>query len=149
MLSLRYLACNAHAPRCRLRPVQFYNIFPHYLINDTIFETKLLNMKFVYWFFTFTLNVFHSKKNWVRYDKPLCWLKNERPTWCRLLFYYFTSYVLNMFRTLIYPSSGVCDCIVELPHRSFCSQFVVCWRFGVHVAGSSLQHGHYTNLHRI
>ena len=35
-----------------------------------------------------------------------------------------------MFRTLIYPSSGACDCLVELPHRSFCSQFVVCWRFG-------------------
>ena len=26
-----------------------------------------------------------------------------------------------MFRTLIYPSSGACDCAVELPHRSFCS----------------------------
>jgi len=38
-------------------------------------------------------------------------------TWCHLLFY-FTSYVLNMFRTLIYPSSGTCDCAVELPHRS-------------------------------
>ena len=50
------------------------------------------------------------------------------PTWCHLLFY-FTSYVLNMFRTLIYPSSGACDSVVELPHRSPCSQFVVCWRF--------------------
>ena len=35
-----------------------------------------------------------------------------------------------MFRTLIYPSSGACDCAVELPHRSFCSRLVVCWRFG-------------------
>jgi hypothetical protein len=26
----------------------------------------------------------------------------------------FTSYVLNMFQTLIYPSSGACDCAVEL-----------------------------------
>ena len=26
-----------------------------------------------------------------------------------------------MFRTLIYPSSGACDCVVELPHLSFCS----------------------------
>ena len=40
------------------------------------------------------------------------------------------AYVLNMFRTLIYRSSGTCDCVVELPHRSSCSQFVVCWRFG-------------------
>ena len=34
-----------------------------------------------------------------------------------------------MFRTLIYPSSGACDCVVELPHRSSRSQFVVCWSF--------------------
>ena len=53
----------------------------------------------------------------------------KEPTWCHLLFY-FTSYVLNMFRTLIYPSSGACDCVVELPHRLSGSQFVVCWRFG-------------------
>ena len=56
-------------------------------------------------------------------------MKNERPTWCHLLFY-FTSYVFNMFRTLIYPLSGACDCVVELPHRSSRSQFVVCRRFG-------------------
>ena len=42
-------------------------------------------------------------------DATVYSLKNERPTWCHLLFY-FTSYVLNMFRTLIYPSSGACDC---------------------------------------
>ena len=35
-----------------------------------------------------------------------------------------------MFRTLIYPSSGACDYSVELPHWSYCSRFVVCWRFG-------------------
>ena len=34
-----------------------------------------------------------------------------------------------MLRTFIYPSSGACDCVDELPHRSSCSQFVVCWRF--------------------
>ena len=55
-------------------------------------------------------------------------LTNERPTWCHLQFY-FTYYVLNMFGTLIYPSSGACDCVDELPHRSSCSQFVVCWSF--------------------
>ena len=44
-------------------------------------------------------------------------LMNERPTWCHLLFY-FTNYVRKMFRTLIYPSSGACDCVDELPHRS-------------------------------
>ena len=44
-------------------------------------------------------------------------MKNERPTCCHLL-YYFTSYVLKMFRTLIYPSSRACDYVVELPYRS-------------------------------
>jgi len=47
-------------------------------------------------------------------------LKNKRPNWCHLLFY-FTSYVLNMFQTLIYPSSGACDHSVELPHWSYCA----------------------------
>ena len=42
-----------------------------------------------------------------------------------------------MFRTLIYRSSGAFDCAVELPHRSFFSRFVVCWRFG---AAPNLQH---------
>jgi len=56
-------------------------------------------------------------------------MKNKRPTWCHFLFY-FTSYVLNMFRTLIYPSSGACDYAAELPHWSLCSRVVVCWRFG-------------------
>jgi len=58
---------------------------------------------------------------------------------------YFISlpYVLNMFRTLIYLSSGACDFAVELPHRLLCSRFVVCRRFGA--AGFSLQHGHHSN----
>ena len=45
--------------------------------------------------------------------------------------FYFTSYMLNMFRALIYPSSGACDYSVELPHWSYYSWFDVCWRFGV------------------
>ena len=45
---------------------------------------------------------------------------------------YFISLIMcsTCFGTLMYPSSGACDCVVELPHRSSCSQFVVCWRFG-------------------
>ena len=55
--------------------------------------------------------------------------------------FYFTSSMLNMFRTLTHPSSGACDffyCITTL---------VVCWSFGVagwggiRVAGFSLPHG--------
>jgi hypothetical protein len=52
----------------------------------------------------------------------------------------FHLYVLNMSRKLIYPSSGACDCVDELPHPSFCSQFVVCWRFW---CGFSLQIEHH------
>ena len=36
-----------------------------------------------------------------------------------------------MFQALIYPSLEAYDCAVELPHRSFCSRFVVHWRSGV------------------
>ena len=72
---------------------------------------------------------------WVRALKITQALENKGPTCCHLLFY-FTSYVLNMFRTLIYPSSGACDCAVELAHWSFCSRFVACWRFGAAVASS-------------
>ena len=32
--------------------------------------------------------------------------------------YYFTSSMLNMFRTLIHPSSGACDFSIVSPHWS-------------------------------
>ena len=32
--------------------------------------------------------------------------------------FYFTSSVLNMFRTLMYPSSGACDFSIVSPNRS-------------------------------
>jgi hypothetical protein len=35
---------------CHLWPVRLYHIFPHYLINGTIFGKKLLNIKCVFWF---------------------------------------------------------------------------------------------------
>jgi len=41
--SLRYPTCNAHAPNCHL-----YNMFPHFLINDTIFEERLQITKCVF-----------------------------------------------------------------------------------------------------
>ena len=37
------------------------------------------------------------------------------------MLFYLTSCVLNMFWTLIYPSSGARDCSIELPHWSYCS----------------------------
>ena len=48
--SLRYPARNAHAPCCHLWPAPLYNIFPHYLINGTIFGKKLPNTKCVFRF---------------------------------------------------------------------------------------------------
>jgi hypothetical protein len=48
--SLRHPTCNAHAPYCHLWPARHYSIFPHYLINGTIFrEKKLLNTKCGLW----------------------------------------------------------------------------------------------------
>jgi hypothetical protein len=38
--SLRYPACNVPAPYCRLYPDPLYNIFPHFLINSTIFQKR-------------------------------------------------------------------------------------------------------------
>ena len=51
-------------------------------------------------------------------------IKNHLDVTC---YFYFTYYLLDMFRTLICPSSGACDCVDGLPHRLSCSLFVVCW----------------------
>ena len=48
-----------------------------------------------------------------------------------ILFHFLRAYVLGVFSTLIYPSSGACDYSVELPHWSYCSWFDVCWSFSV------------------
>jgi len=39
------LVISAHAPYCHLCPAPLYNIFPHYLINGTIFEKKVTEHK--------------------------------------------------------------------------------------------------------
>jgi len=55
---------------CHLWPLRFYSIYPHYLINDTIFRKKmLLNTKCVFWFFSTNSvwKISHSKKNSARY----------------------------------------------------------------------------------
>ena len=36
--------------------IMFFFSFPHYLINNTIFRGKLLNIKCVFWFFSTTLS---------------------------------------------------------------------------------------------
>jgi len=68
--SLRYPACNAHAPYCPHWPASLYNIFPRFLINDTIFEKKKQKIKCVLIFSeNFVCNISHSKNKWARYDK--------------------------------------------------------------------------------
>jgi hypothetical protein len=70
--SLRYRASKAHAPYCHLWPASLYNIFPHYLINGTIFrKKKFIEHKMCVLNFS-TLSVWKislSKKNWARYDQ--------------------------------------------------------------------------------
>ena len=69
--SLSYPARNAHAPYCHLWPAPLYKVFPHYLINGTIFEKKNTEYKMCVLIFstTFVWNISHSKKNLARYDK--------------------------------------------------------------------------------
>ena len=65
------------------------------------------------------------------------WKTNWETTWRKgwginnqldvTYYFYFTYYLLSMFRTLICQSSGACDCVYGLPHRLSCSLFVVCW----------------------
>jgi hypothetical protein len=38
--SLKCPACNVHTLYCHLWPARLYKIFPHYLINGTIFGKK-------------------------------------------------------------------------------------------------------------
>jgi len=70
-----------------------------------------------------------------------------------VIMFYFTSSMLNMFRTLIQPSLGACDISTESPHWS-CVLVSMCvgvsvwlgWG-GIRVAGCfSLLHGYHPNL---
>jgi hypothetical protein len=45
-----YPACKAHAPYCHLWSVWLCNIFQHYLINRTILEKKVMELKCVFSF---------------------------------------------------------------------------------------------------
>jgi hypothetical protein len=40
--SLRYPAWNARAPYCHLWPLRFYYVYPHYLINGTVFGKQVI-----------------------------------------------------------------------------------------------------------
>jgi hypothetical protein len=65
--SLRYLACNAHAPYCYVWPPWLYSIFPHYLINGTIKKKYiLLKIKCFDFLYNFWLKTSLYKKKWAR-----------------------------------------------------------------------------------
>ena len=78
--------------------------FPYMLLSQPISFFSILSLDVRYYRVVLVLHL-------LKHLQIFNLLKDERPTWCHLLFY-FTSYVLNMFRTLIYPSSGTCDCVV-------------------------------------
>ena len=50
LCSLIHPACKTHAPYFHLWSAPFYNIFPHYLTEATIFGKKLFNTQFVFRF---------------------------------------------------------------------------------------------------
>jgi len=49
--------------------------------------------------------------------------------------FYFTSFMLNTFRTLIHSSSGAYDFSIDITTLVVCSGFNVCWSFCVAVLG--------------
>ena len=77
---------------CHLRLARLWNIFPHYLINSTILDKKVVQKEMCVAIFstTFVWNIFNSKKKWARKDKkmyiglhvkyPLC-LSDFNETW--------------------------------------------------------------------
>ena len=70
--SLSHPSHNARAPHCRAWPVWLYHIFPHCLINGTIFggETPVTEHKMRVLIFCtpFVWNISYFKNYWVRYD---------------------------------------------------------------------------------
>ena len=79
----RYPVCNARASCCRLWPIWYYHIFKHYLIHGTIFEKKrnVIDHKMCVLIFSiiFVWNIYHSKKNWARYDQNVSWSSCKVP----------------------------------------------------------------------
>ena len=76
----RYPAWNEHAPCCQTWRARLYNIFPHYLINGTIFEKKIIKHKICFdFFYKFVRNISHYKKNWARHDQTYILLSSNGP----------------------------------------------------------------------
>ena len=68
-LSIQYAMC-MRQPYHHLWPARVYDIFLHYLINDTIFEQKVIGHKMrVLIFSTTPVRNISRSKNWVIYDQ--------------------------------------------------------------------------------
>ena len=79
---LSYPACNAYAPYCHLWPARLYGIFPHYLINGTIFEKKvtghkMMSFDFLYNFLSETFLIL--RRNERDTIKNVCWASCHLP----------------------------------------------------------------------
>ena len=61
--NLRYPACKAHAPCCHPWPAPLYNIFPHFLINGTIFEKEKVTEHKMCDYILIT-NLMHCHSSW-------------------------------------------------------------------------------------
>ena len=90
--SLRYLAWNPHAPKCRPWRARLYYIFPHFLINVAIFEKQtFLDIKFLFWFslqclsktfFILRRNELYMIKKFYKFScKVLLFLLDFKETW--------------------------------------------------------------------
>ena len=73
--SLRYSACNAHAPYCHMWTDGLYSIFPHYLTNGPIFGKKVIDHKMcgLISSTTFVWNISHYR--WIQQDTMISALK--------------------------------------------------------------------------
>jgi hypothetical protein len=75
--SLKYPACNAHAPYCHLWSTMLYNIFPHYLIKTRFSKKKkILNRKCVY---RFSLQLLSETFFILGMNKNMFWSSHEVP----------------------------------------------------------------------
>ena len=74
--SLRYPACNAHAPYCHLWPALLYNIFPTLSHKWHDFRKKVTEHKMCVLIFStnFVWKISHSKKKWARFDQKCIYI---------------------------------------------------------------------------
>jgi len=114
-------ACNAHAPYCHLWSIWLYNILAHYLTKGTIFGGKKSYWTYICFDFLYDLtsvwNIYHSKKNWERYDQKCTLLFMQSVSYsCQFLIkldsfrHIFEKYLFTKFHENPYSRSRVFPC---------------------------------------